>query len=160
MNVFIRFLSYVCFIISRWTEGLYIVCPFSEIMLGETDTLVINQPDTKLQCGTFDTGVEKLSENYCYIQGGSSTQITITNAADGSPISGVLIHGFEMVSASIASIGAYADYDGALDGTSFSEDESLYQITVFDVHISVSACDFEVLRFNIVVPLTRILEIR
>ena len=159
MNVFIRFLSYVCFIISRWTEGLYIVCPYAEIFLGETGALVINQPDTKLQCGTFDTGVEKLSENYCYIQGGSSTQITITNAADGSPISGVLIHGFEMIYASFASIGVYADYDGSLDGTSFSEDESLYQITVFDVHISVSACDVT-LRFNVVVHLTRILEIR
>ena len=120
------------------------MCPFAEIFLGETGALVINQPDTKLQCGTFDTGVEKLSENYCYIQGGSSTQITITNAADGSPISGVLIHGFEMIYASFASVAVYADYDGALDGTSFSEDESLYQITVFDVHISVSACDFEV----------------
>ena len=118
---------------------------------------MINQPDTKLQCGTFDTGVEKLSENYCYIQGGSSTQITITNAADGSPISGVLIRGFEMVYASLASIGAYGDYDNALDGNDFSEDESLYQITVFDVHISVSA--FVVLRFKVIMHLTRALKI-
>ena len=98
-----------------------------------TETLVINQSMTTLQCGEDGS-----SDNFCYFIGApaddgvtSPWQVAITDGADGSFVTSVLVSGFEMVgmeyfgSESAANIVVMGSYD--------ETDET--QVMIYDCHM-------------------------
>ena len=114
--------------------GIFAVCPFSQMMM--TETLIINQSQTTLQCGP-----DGISDNMCYLIGAPADQVmfggsfpwqvAITDDMDGNPITDVVVSGFEMVGLDFP----FSEYAANIAVIGSHDEASDLQVSIKDCHI-------------------------